>query len=1100
MKMNKKAVPYSLHIAFAGLFLCGNLWAQFDTATVLGTVRDSTKASVRGAIVTLVNSQTGVTQSSTTNEAGDYQFFNVKIGRYKVSAESAGFKKATAEEFEVTVNARQRVDLDLPVGDVKETVMVTAAAEQLEVDTSSRGTVVGSRQIINLPLNGRSYADLALLVPGVRKSDLAYGGTPRDASFNVNGMRSSQNNFVLDGVDNNAYGTSNQGFSNQVVQISPDAVEEFRVETSSYSAEFGRAGGAIINASVRSGTNQYHGTVYEFLRNTQLNAVGFIKPVQNQKPVLIQNQYGGTFGGAIKRDKSFFFADFEGFRRIDKTITFATIPTLDQRKGIFTGPIQNPYTGERFMDGKVPAAQITKFASAVLNDLPAPNLPGLSNNFQSLPKQPTNIDKGDGRYDHYFSSKLTAFGRYSQRLSEILAPPNIPGPSGGNSNGNIRVANWQVAGGATYTLNPRSVLEFRMGVSKTEGGKTPLYVGTTNMGQRFGIPNFPTDPRYTGGINAQSINGLSQLGVQTSNPQFQNPTVINPKVNYSLLAGRHSIKAGYEFQSLSIDIDDFNPKHGTDTYSGRFSQVPGTPTNNEQFVADFLFGARSNYTLNNAAIVTYHQRMNFFYLQDDWKVNNRLTLNLGLRYELSTPMWVDNNVLSNFDPTTNTLVQAKDGSMYDRALVKTDRNNFAPRVGIAYTVNPKTVIRSAYGVSYIHFNRMGGENLLAYNLPNILNPTIDQLAPTSGTSGLPLCTSTAQAPGTCFRTTEMGYPDGFLSLANVKQINVRTNYIPADFKTSYIQTWHFTVQRELAKDLVVDIGYVGTRGVGLMILGDYNQARPNGPTENLSLQARRPLQAFGYIQAAFGGGFLSYHALQTKIEKRFSQGLYLLNSFTWSKAIDNASGHLEANNGDNSRVNYRDLRNERGLSGYDQPFNNTTTVVYDLPFGKGRKFGNGWNAPTDLVLGGWRVTGINTMASGNPVNLSYGPSSTFQVSGAPTYRPNITGDPLLPESQRTVQLWLNPNTVVIPTDRTQPFGNAGRNIVRAPSLYQMDLGLHKDFGITERYKLSFRTEAFNLLNKTNFSAPSGNRSSGGFGSITSTYPARQIQFALKLLF
>src|SRR5262249_677637 len=411
-----------------------------------------------------------------------------------------------------------------------------------------------------------------------------------------------------------------------------------------------------------------------------------------------------------------------------------------------------------------------------------------------------------------------------------------------------------------------------------------------------------------------------------------------------------------------------------------------------------------------------------------------------------------------------------------------------------------TVVRSAYGISYIHFNRMGGENLLAYNLPSIVNPSIDQLPSTAGSSGLPLCTSQAQAPGTCFRTTMMGYPDNFLSVTNVKQINVRANYIPPDFKTSYIQTWHFTVQRELAKGLVLDAGYVGTRGVGLMILGDYNQARPNAPTENTGLQARRPNQSFGLIQIAWGGGFLTYHALQTKIEKRFSNGFYLLNSFTWSKSIDNASGHLEANNGDNSRVNYRDLRNERGLGGYDQPFNNTTTVLYDVPFGKGKMFGSGWNRPKDLVLGGWRLTAINTMNSGNPVNLTYGPAAAFSVSGSPNYRPNLIGDPMAPSGQRTAQQWFNPANVVIPADRSRPFGNAGRNVVRAPNFYQMDVGLHKDFSVTETMKLSFRTEAFNLLNKTNFGPPNGTRSSSGFGTITSAYPARQMQFGLKLLF
>ncbi len=1089
-----------LRLATPALLLASLASAQFDTATVLGTIRDSTKLPVTGGTVQLTNTQTGVTQTTVTNESGDYQFVNVRIGRYKVTAEAKGFKKTSAEEFSVSVNARQRVDLDLQVGDVAELVTVKEAVAQLETDNSSRGTVITRNQIADLPLNGRNYADLALLVPGVRKSDLAYGVPPRDASFNVNGMRSSQNNFMIDGVDNNFYGTSNQGFTNQVVQLSPDAAQEFKVETSSYSAEYGRAGGAIVNVSVRSGGNQFHGAAWEFLRNTELNATGFFKPLRNQKPTLIQNQYGAAFGGPIKKDKLFFFADFEGFRRIEKALQFTTVPTLDQRNGIMSGPIQNPFTGERFPDGRIAASQITPFAKAVFDALPAPNAPGLSNNLQSLPSQPTNTDKGDVRADYYINNKLTLFGRYSQRLQNTHVPSAIPGAAGGNSNGDIRVMSVQAVLGATYSLSTRSVIEVRMGGSHTDAGKTPLFVGTEAFAAKFAFPNYPADPRYTGGLYSQSINGYTALGTQTSNPQFQNPTVYNPKVNYSLLLGKHSIKAGWEMQSLAIDIDDFNPKAGGDTYAGRFSQVPGSANNNEQFVADFLFGARSNYQLNNAAIVKYLQRMNFFYVQDDWKVTRNLTINAGLRYEVSTPQYLDDNKLSNFDPVAIALIPAKSGSAEDRGLVNTDRNNFAPRIGFAWSANPKTVIRGAYGISYIHFNRMGGENLLAYNLPNIVNPTIDQLPATSGASGLALCTSNTQAPGTCFRTTQQGYPDGFLSLSNIKQTNVRANYIPQDFKTSYIQTWHFTVQRQLAKDLILDVGYVGTRGVGLMILGDYNQARPNGPEENLSLQARRPIQSFGLIQIAFGGGFLNYHALQTKLEKRFADGFYLLNSFTWSKSIDNASGHLEANNGDNSRVNYRDLRNEKGLGGYDQPFSNTTTLLYELPVGKGKRLGSNWNRGVDTVLGGWSLTLINTMNTGSPVNLTYSPAAAFSVSGSPNYRPNLIGDPMMPEGQRTPQLWLNPNTVVIPTDRSKPFGNAGRNIARAPNFYQADLGLHKDFRLTETFKLSFRTEAFNVLNKTNLSAPNSTRSSSAFGSITSTYPARQMQFGMKLLF
>jgi hypothetical protein len=1087
------------------LILCGSavlLTAQFETATVLGTVRDSSGLPVKAARVTLQSLGTGLLRTSQTDDNGGYEFLTVRIGRYTVAAEAAGFKKAVAEEFTVTVGARQRVDLSLELGAVTESVTVQAAAALLEMDTSSRGTVVGSQQIVNLPLNGRAYADLALLAPGVRRSGISGS---RDASFNVNGMRSSQNNFVIDGVDNNAYGTSNQGFSNQVVQLTPDAVAEFRLETNNFSAEYGRAGGAVINAAIKSGTNEFHGAVWEYLRNTKLNAEGFFHP-RDGKPVLIQNQYGGALGGPIRKNSMFFFADYEGYRRVSKQIAFSTLPNAAMRRGELGIPVMNPYDGSVYPNGTIPASQIRRHATDILNDLPAPNRAGIGplgvgNNFEGLPVRTDNTDKGDLRYDHYLSSKVTLFGRYSHRLLENFEPPAIPGPSGGNANGNVRVRNWQVASGVTWTLSPTSLVEARMGASLTEGGKTPIFAGTQTIGDRFGIPNIPKDPRFTGGVPGIGINGFTAIGVQTSNPQFQDPMVYNPKVNYSRLSGRHSLKAGYEFQKVHTEIDDFNPKYGSYSFGGRFSQAPGTANDDRQFIADFLLGARSNYSLNNPVIVNYRQRMQFLYLQDDFKVSSRLTLNLGVRYEYGTPQWERDNRLSNVDGARQELVQARSGGVFDRALVRPDRNNWAPRVGLAYSLGSKTVVRSAYGLSYIHFNRMGGENILAYNLPFILNPNINQVAPALARGGQPLCPSLDVDPATCFLPFERGFPNNFLSLGNIRQRSVRANHIPFDLPSARVQAWHFTIQQSLGGGWVVDIGYVGTRGRNLMILGDLNQARPNNTGENLSIDARRPIQQFGYVQTAFPGGFLDYHAFQTKVERRFSGGLYFLNSFTWSKAIDNASGHLEAQNGDNSRVNFLDLRSEKGLSGYDQPFGNTTTLLYDLPFGKNRRWGQNMARAADLVAGGWRVTLINFLSSGTPVNLSYSPSAAQQVSGAPTYRPNITGDPLMPAGQRTVVQWLNPATVVAPTDVTRPFGNAGRNIVRGPGPAQLNFGLHKDFPITERTLVEFRMEAFNLFNRTNLGIPNANRSSGSFGAITSLgASAREIQFALRLAF
>ncbi len=1076
--------------------------AQYDTSTILGTVKDPSGSQVPSAKVTLENTQTGVKQVASSDPSGNFLFLNLRIGTYRVSAEMQGFKKVSSEVFTLVVNARQRVDLTLEVGNVTESVTVTGSANLLETDSSDRGQVITREAIINLPLNGRAYADLALLSPGVRKSNIAN----RDASFNVNGLRSSLNNFMVDGVDNNAYGTSNQGFSNQVVQLTPDAVQEFKVQTNNFSAEYGRAGGAVINASVRSGTNQFHGSVWEYLRNTKLNAVGFFKP-STGKPTLVQNQFGGALGGPIKKDKMFIFGDYEGFRRVDRTLQFASLPSADQRVGRIGVPVRNPFTGDVYSDGVIPANVITPFAKRVLGDLPAAirntNTGALpSNNWDFLTPTTWQDDKGDVRFDYYVSSKLNAFGRYSHRLLNRVENSVIPGPSGGDANGFVRVLNQQTAVGFNYNVSPTSLIDFRIAVSTFEGGKSALGGERKNMLEEYGIPGLPDKPEIGGGLTRQGVTGFTAFGRQSSNPQFQNPTTINPKVNYSKVLRRHSLKAGYEYQAINTDILDFNPQYGQDDYAGQFSRPTTSPATNLYNLADFMFGARSAYSLNNAVVLNYRQRMHFGYLQDDFKVNAKLTLNLGVRYEFATPQYEATNRLANFDPATKTLIQAKAGGLYDRALVNPDRNNFGPRFGMAYQFNSKTAIRAGYGLSYVHFNRLGGENLLGYNGPSIVNLTINQL-PT-----LPACA--AQQFRNCFRTTQQGYPTGLVDPSSFSTALTRTNYTPSDYRSSDVQSYHFTVQRELASNLVLDVAYVGNRSRGLMILGDFNQARPNAIGENASLISRRPIQGFDFIQVSFGGGFANYNSLQAKIEKRYSNGFYLLNSFTWSKAIDNAGGHLETFNGDNSRINYRNLPSEKGQGSYNQPLNNTTSFVYELPYGKGRRFGSSTNGFMDAILGGWRLSGIHIAQSGQPINISYSAPSQFQVSGAPTYRPNyVGGNVYAPEG--TAQRYLNPAAVIAPNvqnpnDPSQPFGTLGRNVGRSESIFQFDGGAHKAFSIpkSENMKLEFRAEFFNLFNTTNWGAPNANVSNTNYGTITSyaypAIPARQIQFALRFSF
>jgi hypothetical protein len=1096
-----------LWLALLALASPGLMHAQFETAAVLGTISDSTGAVVAAANVTLTAERTGVVVTTLSNNNGVYEFLNVRPGTYTVSAESAGFKKSISDVFQVTVGSRQRVGLQLQIGEVSEVVTVSEAATLVEMDTSSRGTVIGSQEAVDLPLNGRAYADLTLLTPGTTRAlrGTTLGGA-RDASYHVNGLRSSYNNFALDGVENNAYGTSNQGFSNQVVQLSPDAVGEFRVITNNFSAEYGRAGGAVINAAYRSGTNNYHFTLWHFLRNRALNATGFFKPQTGEKPDLKQNQFGLSGGGPIVKNRLFFFADYEGIRQRQGNLFFADLPTADMRDGNFPGiNLRNPYDGSPYVNGQVPVSLQTPFARRVLSDLPLPNRPGVGalgvgTNFESVGVFDVPGNKWNFKVDQFWNERFTSFFRYSWREQNQFDPANIPGSSGGNSNGNTYVNNYAYAIGTTFTITPTSLLEARFGWTHTEAGKVPVNFAEAHIEDTYGITGIERDDRIGGGLNSQGVTGFTQFGRQSSNPQFQWPTVWNPRLNFSKLVGAHTIKAGYEYQAINTEINDLAPVYGQSVYNGRFSAVPGLSSalNPLANLADFFVGAQSQYRKSNFAVLDYRQRMHFFYLQDDWKVNQNLTLNLGVRYEFATPQWEANNRLGNFDPTTGELFFARDGSVQDRSTIRPDRNNWGPRIGLAYNLGSKTVIRSAYGISYVHFNRMGGENILGFTGPFVFAVTRNQVAPAAASSPQPICGS-GQDFLSCFQRTQDGFPSSFNDPAQYNTRTTRVNYIPVDTPSPYVQNWHFTIQRDLGNNFLLDVGYVGNRGVNQLILGDFNQADPNRPGENISLDLRRPYQDYAFIQTAFGGGNTFYHGLQMKIEKRYSSGLYFLNSYTYSKAIDNAAGHLETYNGNNSRVNFRDLASERGLSGYDVRHNNVTSLIYEMPFGRGRRWGSDWSPVVNAFLGGWRTTLINTMRSGFPITVVYSPTAAFQVCSSCSYRPNTTG-PVQDNSYDPLN-WFNQSNIQIPTDVTQPFGNLGRNPGRMEPFYQSDFGLFKQFLLPrEGSRLEFRSEFFNLFNQTNLAAPNSNASSTAFGRVTAAFPARQIQFALKLYF
>ena len=1002
-----------------GVFLCLSiatpLLAQFESAEVLGTVRDPSGAVIARAAVTLTNQATGVQSKVVAGDNGDFDFFNVQVGRYALTVEHAGFSKITIGDMTVDVGARRRVDVSMKVGAVTESVEVVSAAAALETDSSDRGQVVSTAAVTELPLNGRNYADLALLDANAVKSPIADSfsatGTPREGAFNVNGMRSTYNNFLLDGLDNNAYGTSNQGYSAQLVQLSPDALAEFKIITGNYSAEYGRVGGAVVNAVMKSGTNELHGSAYEFLRNTDLNAIGFtFSPAVFQKPTLQRNQFGFTAGGPFVKNKLFFFADYEGFRQLQRYLNFDSIPNLNDRNGILPVSVYDPLNKTLYPAGTtIPISQLNPFAATVLGALPTPNGPGRSNNDEALLLIRDYGDKFDAKLDGQINDRMTAFIRFSQRKDLQYYAPDLTGPSGGDGNGHIHVIDQNASLGYTWTITPNSLFQARLGFSHLLGGKTPPYVGGASMNALYGgFQGLPTTSNLTGGLDTQTISGLTALGRQTSNPQFQNPTSWDPELNYSKTWGRHSLKVGYQFLQVHTEILDTNPLYGQDTYSGAFSKptcaelglatgctVPSDSTSYS--LADFMFGLPNQINLGSYAVINLRQFVHSLYFQDDYRVNAKLTLNLGLRWEFASPLYERDNNYSNFDPTTASMIQAASGSLYDRSLVHPDYKDYGPRVGLAYSLNPKTVVRGGYGISYTFFNRVGSAEE-GINAPQALFGVLSQTIPSGGA-----------VPST-FLTTPNSFTTNIASPAAFKPANSNVVYTPPDSKWPYIQNWFVSVQRQLPKDTVFALTYNGNHSLRLPIIADYNEAAPNTTRPApLAYTARVPIPTFGPITWLDPAGDNHYNGLSARVEHRFTRDLYILNSFTWGKAMGDSeqaleyyAGYFQAN-----PQNIHDLAAEVGPSSFDVKLNNVSTVIYQLPFGKSRKYLSGASSLMDAFVGGWEFTTINTARTGTPLDVVYSASGNNIVSslsndyrGQPFLRPNVTGSCRQPEPLR----------------------------------------------------------------------------------------------------
>ncbi len=1105
------------------LFTTSSLFGQFETSEVLGTVRDASGAVMSNAAVTLTGQDTGIETKTTTNDDGNYDFFNVKPGRYTVTVEKAGFSKANVTDIGVDVNARQRVDLTMQVGVITEAVQVSGAASVLETDSSEHSQVIGTMQATELPLNGRDYTDLALLSTNTIKSPIAFSfspsGTPREGAFNVNGMRSTYNNFLLDGLDNNSYGTSNQDYSAQVIQPSPDAIAEFKVITSNYSAEYGRVGGAVINAVMKSGTNELHGTAYEFLRNTVLNAGGYEFAQPFIKPPLQRNQFGATLGGPFIKNKLFWFVDYEGYRQLQRYNNFDSLPVATDQQGILPVTVVDPLTGVIYpANTKIPVQQLNPFAWAALQGLAPLTGPGRSNNLQALLLIRDYSDKFDAKIDNQINDRMTLFLRFSQRKDLQYYEPDDPGPSGGGGNGYIHSIDQNASIGYTWTPTGTSILEARFGWSHVMGGKEPPYLGGPSLQSLYGIAGLPTTPNLTGGFNSQYLGAFTTptFGRQTSNPQFQNPTSFGPKLNYSKIIGSHSLKAGYELNIIRTEVLDVNPLYGQDTYNGQFSKptcaqlglasgcsIPSDTASYE--LADFYFGLPSAINLGSNQVTNLRQHVHALYVQDDWRVTPKLTVNLGLRWEFATPIWERDNLWSDFDPTTGTMIRATNGSLYDRALVHPQYTDFQPRLGLAYSLDNKTVVRTGYGISYDYFNRPGSA-IEGINAPEALFGVLSQTIPAGG-----------PVPAG-FLTTINSFSTGIANPSSFNPAVSNVDYIPANSPWPYVQNWFLSLQRQIGWNTVVELAYNGNHSLNLPIIADYNQAAPNPVTATcnatvtsgcLPYTAREPYPSYGPITWVDPAGNNHYNGLSARVEHRFTNGLYFLNSFTWGKGIGDSEQALEyyASYYAANPQNIHDLAAEAGPSSFDIKINNVTSVVYMLPFGKGRKYAASVNPVMDAVIGGWELSTINTAHTGTPLNVFYNsPSTANAISGLsndyrgqPFERPNVSGSATSQSNAQMINTYFAGYTFTTPSPNN-PFGDLSRNAFRAPNFEQWDFAANKNFQIRESMRLQFRSEFFNFTNRTNFGIPTTNLNSSAFGTIRSTFPARQIQLALKLIF
>ena len=1064
-------------------FLAVTGLSQNIRGTILGSVHDESGAIVRGAKVTVKQTSTGLTRQESTNDSGEYLFAQLPVGTYNITAEQPGFKKLERNNVLLQVDDKLRVDLTLSVGAVTETLAVEASAPVINTDSATVGNVVDNKKVTELPLNGRNPLQLTLLVPGANQGVKGSQNQTQGGSISVNGAREQANNFLLDGVDNN-----DLAINQYSVAISTEAIQEFKMEESTYTAEFGRSGGAQINFATRSGSNQIHGVLYEYLRNADLDAKNFFdKPAPASIPPFKRNQFGTSIGGPIKKDKTFFFFNWESTRVRQSITRVATVPTAAMKGGNFSALLPNTIiydpnslnaAGQRtpFSGNIIPSQDFSKVGQAILGLYPDPNAPNNASSglYTSSQGKTDDFDQFTGRIDHRFSESDNLFGRYTfskenrfDTFDPFCSLTNVPGFGCNTLNGGQGLVLDEV-----HLFTPTKINELRLGYNRTRGGIFQQDQ-TTDLSTQLGITGTSRSP-LDYGLTRFVPSGYDTVGDGGNLPQDRKDNTYEATDTFSWTHGNHNFKFGEDFRRFQLNLLFDSNVRGSETFQPFFTTAATNSNVGGNSIAEILLGdpqqasvSRSFAGITGNTVTAFRTSSVDFFGQDDWRVSPHLTLNLGLRWEYNTPVIDKYNHLGTFDPSVPGDIRTATSQKPE--LYTAPKGQFAPRFGLAWTpLGDKTVFRGGYGVYW-------DEKLLNIHLtPALSPPFLIPLSFNPSTNGVPNINIANPFGGT---VAGGGFPS--------------STWLESPFRNGYLQQWSVNVQHQLPAAMGFTVGYVGSKGTHLDRQYNANLPLPS----SVFSQANRPYPAFGNITIDSASASSSYDALQASIEKKFSNGLSFLTSYTYSKAIDDASSWNAG------AIDVFNLHFERGLSTFDTRNRFVTSYTYDLPIGKGHRLGGNMNKAGDFLLGGWQTNGIVTVQSGNPLDVLAGPLTLTGTNS--NTRPDVTCNPN--NFAHDPSKWFN--TACFSNSFLGRFGDAGRNIVIGPGTADFDAALLKKFPLfSESRYLQFRSEFFNVFNHPNFDNPNATANSASFGRIASAgtsdprLSSRQIQFALRLVF